>query len=321
MARLKLLAAAALLLSASPADARLFPDSPFSDQAVGTTAAQFLKTPPSARADALGGAFVSAAEGAEALFWNPAGAASLETTLRSDLSAGYDALLETAYLGSVAYARPVPGVGVLSAGFLYSSQSGQQGYDGVGDPAEPFTPNDLAFAFGYAKQLDRIHLGAAAKLVRSQVAGASGMTFALDLGVQRLAAVNTTEGPIDLGLAIQNLGPAMSIGNGSDPLPLRFQLGARWHLSERIAGLLDGFLPVDDSPYVALGLEGRFPLGERLRASARGGYNISRSRGIDGLTGMAGGFGIEFLSYRLDYAWVPFGDLGSTNRVTFGIAF
>ncbi|MBI4346167.1 MAG: PorV/PorQ family protein [Elusimicrobia bacterium] len=323
MARLRRAAVAvvACVFAAAEASAGVFPTSPFSDKAAGTTGAAFLKTPPSARANALADAHTAGADGSEALFWNPAGIASLEDTLRSDASLGYNALLETAYQSSLAYARPIAGRGVVGAGLLYASQGSQQGYSTVGDPTSGFTPNDLAFTVGYGKKLDVLRLGAGLKLVRSQLSDASGTTFALDFGAQYLGAMNTSEGPIDLGVSVQNLGPGLSMGSSSDPLPFKLQLGARWHISDRIAGVLDGIMPVDQDPAAALGVEGRFPVGENIAASIRGGYNVARTRGVDGLTGLAAGFGLEWNQIRLDYAWVPYGDLGATNRITFGYAF
>lgn len=310
----------AALLS-GPARAGLFPTSPFSDKAAGTTGASFLKNPPSAHANALADAYAAAAEGSEALFWNPAGMASLEDSLKSDLTTSGQTLLESSTLFNGGYARAVSGLGVFGVGLLYAGQGGQQGYSAVGDPTSKFAPNDLAFSFGYAKKLDLLRLGGGLKLLRSQVADVSGTTFALDLGVQTMGVLNTTEGPIDLGVAVLNLGPAMSIGSGSDPLPFRLQMGARWHISDRISALLDGFMPVDQDPYAAIGVEGRFPLGESLAAGARGGYNVARTRGVDGLAGLTAGFGVEWNQLRLDYAWVPYGDLGVSHRFTLGISF
>ena len=58
----------AVLLLAAPALA----------QKVGTSSFQFLKVMPVARATALGDAYATLASGAEAIFWNPAGMASVE---------------------------------------------------------------------------------------------------------------------------------------------------------------------------------------------------------------------------------------------------
>jgi hypothetical protein len=51
----------------------------------------------------------------------------------------------------------------------------------------------------------------------------------------------------------------------------------------------------------------------------RVGYDQSHGRKVDGLTGLTAGGGVELKGFRLDYAWVPFGTLGTTNR--FSLAF
>ena len=48
----------------------------------GTSSAQFLKIPAGARAFALGGAFSAASGDISALYWNPAGAATLPAAIR-----------------------------------------------------------------------------------------------------------------------------------------------------------------------------------------------------------------------------------------------
>ena len=322
MARLRAAAFAALALLAVPARASFFPSSPFSEKAAGTTAAPFLKNPPSAHADALGGAYSSVVEGSEALFWNPAGMAAQEESLKSDAVIGYDALLANSYLGSLGFSRPLPGWGVLGAGLLYGSQSSQQGYNAVGDPTSSFTPADLAASLGFASRIDWVRVGGAVKIIHSRVGDASGTTFAADLGAQFPGAVATAEGPIDLALAVANLGPAMSIASGSDPLPFRAQIGARWHITEVITAMLDNVMVSDQDAFSpALGMQARFPVGQDIFADGRLGYSVAHARGIDGLTGLAAGFGLEWAGLRLDYAWVPYGDLGMTNRVSLGFAW
>jgi hypothetical protein len=42
---------------------------------------------------------------------------------------------------------------------------------------------------------------------------------------------------------------------------------------------------------------------------------------VDGFTGFSAGAGFDFSALRLDYAWVPFGDLGTVNRITIAFRF
>jgi hypothetical protein len=304
------------------ATAGIFPDSPFSDGAAGTTGAAFLKLPASARALALGSSLVGAADNSEAIFWNPAGLAQMEKEGRSEVSFGYSALLETSYAGTLAYARPFVGErGVLGAALVYFSQSSIQGFDTVGNPNGEFTPTDFALSLSYAKKLSNYGVGTTIKFIRSEIADASGSSFAIDLGIQGLRVADFGDGKVDIGASLLNLGPAIQTGSVADPLPFKFQAGALWHISPRFRGLLDGHIPVDDNPYVSLGLEVLTPKRGNMSAAFRAGFNIRNQRDVDGLTGMSAGFGAHVAQLRFDYAWVPLGDLGQTHRISIGYGF
>lgn len=314
--------AAVLCLAPARVRAGVFPDSPFSDDAAGTTGAVFLKNPGGAREHSLGGSAMAASYDSEALFWNPGGLARLEPDGRSELSTSFGALLESSYHGTLAYARPLAdGRGVVGAGLAYLGQSSIEGFNTVGDPDGSFAPNDLALCAGYARKAGRAGLGAALKLIRSEVADVSGTSFALDLGFQIERVTDIGEGALDFGAGLRNLGPAIKLGSVSDPLPFKFQAGVLWHISPRVNALLDGHLPVDDDPYASLGLEVNYPVNEAFRGSFRAGYNARNERDIDGLTGFAAGIGARIARMRVDYAWIPLGDVGSTHRISLGFLF
>lgn len=314
--------AAAALLSASPARAGFFPDSPFSDGAAGTTGAAFLRIPSGARGEGLGGANAASAEGAEALFWNPGGLGRLAGGGLSEASMSYNALLESSYAGALAYARPLEnGRSVWAAGLVYHSAGEVEGYDRLGNANGSFSPTDLALAGAYAHRFERFSVGSALKFIRSEIAGSAGSSFALDLGVsaERVSAIG--EGPVDFGASLRNLGPGIQVGSVSDPLPFAVQAGSRWHVSPQFAMSLDGFMPVDGTPYPALGGEFTQPFGESAKGQLRFGYSARRSSGIDGLTGLTGGGGLDLARLRVDYAWVPFGELGTAHKLTLAFKF
>jgi hypothetical protein len=83
---------------------------------------------------------------------------------------------------------------------------------------------------------------------------------------------------------------------------------------------LDLNLPVDGDPYVSYGLEAI--LRQKFWTGAlRVGFNQSRGRGIDGISGLTAGAGFDLDTFRFDYAWIPFGDLGMTNKVSLAFRF
>lgn len=275
----------------------------------------------------MGGVSAAAGAGAEAVFLNPASLARVAAEAPSEVALGYDALLESAYSGSVAYARPLGRDAAFAAGLLYASQGAQTAYSAVGDATGRFTPTDLALGAWYARRLlGPLSLAGGLKLVRSAIDDRSGTTMAADFGLLAKHVAELGEGPLDAGLAIQNIGPPLKLGGASDPLPARIRAGALWRVSPTFDAALDVNLPVDQDPYASLGVEARLPA-SRVRStkpwvvSVRGGYDQNRTRGVDGFTGFSAGAGFDFSALRLDYAWIPFGDLGSVNRITIAFRF
>jgi len=311
---------------ASTARADFLPSGAFSASAAGTTGAQFLQAPFGARAAAMGGAVAAGAQGAEALFQNPAALARFQPESPAEVALGYDALLETAYQGAAAYARPLGRDAALGAGVVYASQSPQTRYSNIGDASGSFTPLDLAAGAGYARRLGPVSVGAGLKLIRSSLDDHSGTTAAADLGIMAAHVTDIGDGPLDVGGSVTNFGPPLKLGASSDPLPLTARGGGLWHVTPTFDAALDVVLPADQDPYVAIGAEARFPASmagssKPWVASLRAGYNQNAGRGVDGFTGVSFGGGLDLASLRVDYAWIALGDLGSANRITLAFRF
>lgn len=274
----------------------------------------------------MGGAFAAGAQGAEALFQNPAALARLEPESPSEVALGYDALAASAYQGAAAYARPLGRDGAFGAGFVYRSQSPQTAYDSLGNSAGTFTPLDLAAGAGYARRVGPASLGAGIKVIRSKLSDLSGTTAAFDFGVTAVHAADLGDGPLDVGASVVNLGPPLKLGSSADPLPLRARVGGLWHASPNFDGGLDVVFPVDADPYAVLGAEAHYtgaPLSSAKpwTASLRAGYDQNRGRDVDGFSGVSFGGGLDIGSFRVDYAWLALGSLGSANRVTLAFRF
>ena len=174
----------AALLYAFPglgaAGAGLLPPHAFTDDARGTTAASFLKSPASARLSALG--FGAAALRApDAFFYNPAGAAYLPEGSGA-LMLGYESLLEGSGRGAIAGLKGL-GRGVLGLGALYRYDTGLEKYDIYGDSAGGVDVYDAAFTGFYGARTGPADAGLAVKYIRSKLANRSADSVALDLGV------------------------------------------------------------------------------------------------------------------------------------------
>jgi hypothetical protein len=92
-------------------------------------------------------------------------------------------------------------------------------------------------------------------------------------------------------------------------------------MTPRINGIVEGHFPVDQDPYPTVGVELHGPFAEGCRAALRSGYNGRAVKNVSGLSGLTLGFGLDIMRLRLDYAWVPVGDLGSTHRASMGVRF
>ncbi|MFA6317233.1 MAG: PorV/PorQ family protein [Elusimicrobiota bacterium] len=300
----------------------MFPEDPFSNRSAGATAAPFLKFPAGARVSALGGTSAAVSEGSEAVFYNPAGILARRGQGNSDLNLGYSNLISGAQAGSAAYSRSLGKTGTVAAGLVYFAHGSQTAFDAKGDPVGSFSPSDFALTAAYAHGFGKaVRAGAGIKAIRSSLQSDSAGAAAVDLGVQLLGLVNLGDGPLDLGASVSNLGMPMRLGDVSQPLPLALSGGVLWHVNPALAASMDGHLPVDDDPYMSLGVELLISLGKTGSASVRAGYDQGAQRGVDGLAGVTAGGGVDFGWLRFDYAWAPYGDLGHANRANLGFRF
>jgi hypothetical protein len=274
----------------------------------------------------MGSASVGAGKGPEAMFHNPALLGRFEPESRQEVAADYSRLLESSYHGAAAWARPLGRRGALSAGVVYAGQSAQTSYDAQGNAGGTFRSGDFALGTAYAHRVGTVYWGGGLKLLRSTLDDRSATGAALDLGFMAPHASELGDGPLDLGVSVSNLGPPLKLGPTADPLPLRVRLGGNWRASPIVDAAWDVVLPADQAPYLCVGAEARLPaarLGSNKdwSAAARFGYDQSHGRDVDGIGGVTAGFGVDLSGFRVDYAWVPFGDLGTANRITLGFRF
>lgn len=279
----------------------------------GTTGASFLKVGVGARELALGSAASSLTEGANSVNWNPAGLAGLKTR---DVSASYNMLFIDESQGFLGYAAPVGGgSGVFGIGVNYLTvRDIEKRASDTDSPDSKFNNNNTAATISYARAEVRpgLAVGGNVKYVEQKLDSQSDKAVALDLGTAYAAGKGWTA-----AFVVQNLGGRI----GPDRLPLTLKGGAsRRFLDGKLAAAADvDWLVYDERAYLDLG--GEYTLGKYL--ALRAGYQFGR--GADdlgsGLVGLGAGVGIRYESFKLDYAYVPFGDLGDTHRMTFGFVF
>ena len=265
----------------------------------GTTTASFLKIGIGARASALGEAFTALAQDGTCLYWNPAGLAYLR---EKELSATYNSWLQEINQGYLSFSFPFA-KGGLGLGVNYVDLGKMEGRDEYGHPTGTFTASDTHIFAGYAHKFKTIAWGLSLGTLQDVIKEDRKTAFLATVGFLYPVGERLT-----LGLAAQNIGSRL----GADPLPLTFKLGAASRL-KNLALALDVAKPQDNEIYYCLGAE--WWLKDTL--ALRAGYKTNQDAG----EGITAGIGLKMAKVSLDYAYVPYGDLGSTQRISLGIKF
>lgn len=291
----------------------------------GTTGAQFLKIDPSARPVGMGGAYSAVLSGADTVFYNPAGIASIE---RNEISGTYMSYFQSINYGSLAGVLPNGdessfGIGVNYLGVTdipRRSADDVNDADGTSDPESTFGATDAALNMVYARRnpfpavLDGLDLGVNLKTVYLTIDDENAFSAMLDVG--GLYPVNEK---LTLALALQNMGMNVKFNNESDPLPFNIKAGAALRPVDELtlAADINAYI-LDEIFYASLGAEYWVMDIVALRAGYKYGYDTDS---LGSLVGVSGGMGVKAGKFGLDYAMAPFGELGNTHRVTFSTQF
>lgn len=271
----------------------------------GTRAMTFLKIGVGAKAMGMGESQVAATDDLYASFWNPAGLASLQKPQLALMHNEWFAGINHEFVG---FALPIGNntVGV-SANFLSFGEL--QGRDQEGNETTLFRPYDLAVVVSYARRIgNTLAFGANAKFLREQIADDSGRGIAFDLG--GLYAFSNV--PLSLGFNAQHIGPRVKYVEDAFELPFTLRLGTAYRLwNEAVILTMDFIRPTDNDNSIGIG--GAYTIGNVLQL--RTGYNYKFGGNDLGATsGLRGGFGLTLRRFQIDYALIPFGDLGLTHR-------
>lgn len=192
-----LIGALAGLMAASAASAE--------NPRTGTAGAQQLRLPVGARATALSGAVLSSISGAEALYWNPAGASKGE---------GYEAMFANGQLFAdmklnyLAVTAPTGGFGTfgLSAKVLDVGEFEETTTDKPDGTGRMISPSYWVLGLTFSKQMtDRVNFGGTFNYINESVLNTSANGFALDFGFQYATPVQG----LNFGLVLKSIGPDM----------------------------------------------------------------------------------------------------------------
>ena len=265
----------------------------------GTTTANFLKIGVGARAAGMGEAFTAVASDGTSLYWNPAGLTQLKI---KEISATYNSWFEEIKQGYLSLTFPTAR-GTMGLGTNYVDMGGLEGRDVEGNPTGDFTASDTHVFVGYARKLEKSSWGLTVGWLQDVIKENRKDTFLANIGLLYPASDRFT-----LGVVAQNIGSKL----GRDPLPLTFKVGAASKL-RALTLAVDLTKPQDNEIYYCLGAEWWL----RNVLALRVGYKTNQDIG----QGLTAGIGYRFGRICLDYAYVPYGDLGDTHRISLGMKF
>ena len=317
---------------------------------VGTSGSLALKIGIGAKSTSMGEATVAVADDISSIYWNPAGLVQIRD---SQISAMHIEWLDDIRYEWVGFAQPLAPWVTVAADVFYvhmgsiprTIESPTEGYEADGT----FTAADMAGRFAVAGRIFKdVLVGASFQVFQSKVSFEDVIKERIGDKTARSTVIglgclyNTSIPNLSVGCSFQNWGRQTRVFiKEKEPLPFAFRLGvaykalvAGWKVAPSQEGAtansgesailssagalimaMDLDFPIDSSVSVRMGAEYRFGGG----IAVRGGYRTGT--GFDFPSGLCVGAGYSSASYQVDYALVPYGDIGSTHRVSFTIRF
>lgn len=265
-----------------------------------------LSVPMGVRAASLGEAYASVGGDSSSLQFNPSGLSSLPGTELSlshhEMSSSLGVRQET-----LAFARPLgPGRG-LGISLNYFSLGRLQGRAGDGALLSDDSPFAFGASAGYARSMlgeGRLSLGLSAEFAMESIFSSAQAGFGASLGASYALSPE-----LRAGVALTHLGS----GAGGFSPPSALSLGASaFALNRLLLFSLDASLPQSASPLLKSGVE--LMLGA---LQFRGGWRLALGAPEGDLQGgFSLGAGFVAGLFRIDYAWLPYGSLMSTHRIS-----
>jgi hypothetical protein len=300
---------------------------------VGTSSGGFLRIGVGARAVGMGETFVAVADDPSAIFWNPAGLASLQRREIVESHVEWPAEIRYDHITMVVPWHKLNGSFGVQLGVLGTKirETTELAPDGTG---REFNYSDVVAGASFARRwTDRLLVGVGAKYVRedlgSQVGGPVTNALLFDVGSIFYLGI----GSVRVATALTSFGPEMKPSggyqspftgelrqyDGFDP-PMIFRFGVAFEPveteSQRLTTSIEMTQPADNQRQLRGGLEWSY----RRTFALRTGYNTD----ADLLKFSAGaGFVAHFGALRgnLDYAFTDGGILGAIHRMTLGVRF
>lgn len=302
---------------------------------VGQTGLQFLTVDVSARAAAMGGAFLMAGQGAEAIAYNPAGMMELDQAQKVDLFATRVEWIADIAITSVGATVNFDNWGTFGISAIigdYGTSVGTRvsdnalGYDETGE----LDWGSYAIGLSYGRKLsDKFMIGGQAKIAHESLGSSTVDDESVDNAVTGVAFdFGTIFYPgfrsFRFGMSARNFSPQFKYEEDSFELPLTFRIGVAMDLLDLTGGsenssfllAIDAIHPRDYTERLHIGGEYWYADLFALRAGYKTNYDEE---------GISLGAGIKYdvggTKLKIDYSYTDLGVFSNVNRFTIGASF
>ena len=331
----------------------------FSQNNVATTSAAFLEIGPGARSLGMGSAFVSVADDASSLYWNPAGIVNVS---RPEVQTYYSPwLVETQFFYNTAVI-PMAGFGNLGISFTAVTMD-EMMVRTVQDPepnkyGQKFDAGNISMGIAYAKKLtDRFSFGFQTKFIQESIWQMKAQGIAVDIGTLFITKKN-----LRIGMSVSNFGGKMGMegintlvdidvdeniyGNNDRidgyldaakwPLPLmfRFGLSREFVLNPNMKYLVavDAIHPNNNPEYLNVGVEYSamdmvfLRLGQSHTLYQQNFFEDGVKVHEGSEQGLSVGMGIKYQiprgpKLRIDYVYTEFGVFNDVQGYSISVSF
>jgi hypothetical protein len=210
---------------------------------VGGAAAIFLQIEPDSRAAGMGNSGVALADGASAVFWNPAGLARQRGIEVSFTHANWlPALVSDLFYEHLVGRYHMEGIGTLGGHVTFLNLGEQEWRDNQNVLLGTFRSYELAVGASFGREItERLALGGGLRLIYSNLSGGvdvgdqqtkAGVSFGVDIGtLYSFRTIETAGVQLTPSLAfnLSNMGPKIgyTVGDAGrpDPIPTNLRFG------------------------------------------------------------------------------------------------
>ena len=274
---------------------------------IGTTPFNFLRLDTAPRPAAMGGAFVGLADDVNAINYNPAGLSGITNNEVLFMHTAWLQGIRQEYFAFATKKGFGGSLNIVDWGTIRrTTLSNKEGY-GMDD----YLIQDMAVTAGWGEEVkENISYGINLKYISENIDFVKAESIGIDIG----GIYQTPYEPLRLGAVLQNLGTRAKYKTTQENLPLDLKLGTSLTLPERNLILaLDSTFARDTDLIINFGAE--YLCFDIL--ALRVGYN-GRNQSDSGATF---GLGINSKLGVFDCSFAPYGDLGSTYKISLKLFF